>query len=498
MRSHGRAAPRRLKKLLAIAGLAVIAGGAVGCGRASQAERPAPRVPAVTVVRAERRDVPITAVPSGTTRALGQVTIQARVRGFLKEMHFREGANVCEGQLLLVIDEEPFRVRVEQAKAVLDAARAGLRRRQASKAREIAQAQVALDETQHQLDRVEERRERNLLARKAASQDDFDRAKAQAEKSLAQVQASRARLEQAIADYEIDILAAQAEVEKAEADLKEAEIELGYCRMFAPINGRAGELKVKLGNLVGPSAGSSEFTNLLTIQQLDPMGIEIRPSSRYLPQITRLIPAGFEVRVFVQGEKLHPYPGKVTFLDNQIDPTTSTVLMRAEVPNPEETLLPGEYVRADLDVGVYAGAIVVPEQAVVEAQEGSRVLVVDEQNRVQPAIVNAIDRHEGLVVIERGLEAGQRVVVEGIQLARPGQTVQPEEAELETFRREHSLPRLGDRLDSPLVRLKGDDQPSPAAAPPAVTPSPAATTPIEPQKTAEPRPTAVPDSPEPP
>ena len=112
---------------------------------------------------------------------------------------------------------------------------------------------MALDETQLQLDRVEERRERNLLARKAASQEDYDQAKAKAEKSAAQVEAAKAEpANRPMADYDINILTAQAKIEKARADLESARIELGYCRMFSPIDGRIGELQVKLGNLVGP------------------------------------------------------------------------------------------------------------------------------------------------------------------------------------------------------------------------------------------------------
>jgi RND family efflux transporter MFP subunit len=451
------------------AALATLGLGLAGCGRmatstaTAKAEPPAVKV---TVVAARKTDVPIIAQPNGTTRALNEVTIRARVKGFLEQKgkDFAEGKDVKKDQLLLVIEERPFQVKVAQAKAVLDEAKATLRKARESKAREIAKAQVALDQTQLQLDRVEERRERNLLARKAASQEDYDRAKAKADKDVAQVQADTASLEQAVADYDINIAAAEANMEKARADLDAAEIELGYCRMKSPIDGRAGELKVKLGNLVGPATGSVD-TTLLTIQQLDPMGVDLRPASRYLPIITKLVKGGLEVRLSVQGNVPHPYPGKVVFVDNTVDPTTSTVLVKAEVPNPGQTLLPGEYVKVTLNAGDYADVIVVPDQAVVEAQEGPRVLVVDAQNKVQVAIVKPLDTYEGLLALESGLEAGQKVIVEGIQLVRPGQTVHAEEADLQKFTRISRASETLDPLASPHVRIRGSEGAERDAAP---------------------------------
>jgi RND family efflux transporter MFP subunit len=443
----------------------------------------------VRVVVTRKMNVPIIGRPNGTTRALSDVTIRARVKGFLKEKHFEEGSNVRKDQLLLVIDEEPFKVRVDQAKAVLDEADAGLRKAQQSKAREIAKAQMALEETQLQLDRVEERRERNLLARKAASQDDYDRAKAKAEKSVAQVEAAKANLDQAVADYDVNILAARAEIEKARADLESARIELGYCRMSSPIDGRAGELQVKLGNLVGPAAGSSDTTSLLTVQQLDPMGVDIRPASRYLPLIEKLVRAGLDVKLSVQGKQPHPYTGKVVFVDNTVDPTTSTVLVKAQVPNPDHTLLPGEYVKVELNVGDYAGVVVVPDRAVVESQEGSRVLTVDAENKVQVALVKVLDSYQGLLALESGLAEGQRVIVEGIQLVRPGQTVGPEEVELKSDARAEFMDETPDPLASPLVRIRGTGtearKPQPASktgVPPASHGPPASRPPAAPEK----------------
>ena len=462
--------------LLAAVCLATVAAASSGCDRvrtATAAPRQTP-VPTVTVVRARKMDVPIIRFPNGTTRALNQVTIRARVKGFLKEVHFTEGSNVKKDQLLLVIEEEPFKVKVAQAKAVLEEADAALKKARESRAKEVAKARVSLDDAQLQLDRVEERRERNLVARKAASQEDYDQAKVKVDKSTAQVEADTASLQQTTADYEINILSAQAKIDQARADLEAAQIDLGYCRMLSPIDGRIGELQVKLGNLVGPATSMDDTTSLVSIQQLDPMGVDLRPASRYLPVITRLVKNGLEVKLRIGGQKAHPHTGKVTFVDNIVESTTSTVLVKAEVPNPDQTILPGEYVKVEVNIGDYAGGIVIPDAAVVEAQEGSRVLVVDDQNKVGAAVVKPLDVYQGLVVIESGLNEGQKVIVKGVQLVRPGQTVKTEEAELEKFTRPDSESEVPDPMDSPLLRIRGapvGDPNAPASAVPAKGPT---------------------------
>ena len=171
--------------------------------------------------------------PNATTRSLEEVTIRARVRGFLTERHFEEGSFVKKGELLLVIDEEPYKIALESAKARLDEAEATLTKAEKSKGREVAAAQLALDQAQLSLARIEERRNRALLARNAGSREDLDKAEADRKKFEAQVEADRASLEQAEADYDVGILSAKAQVEAARAAVRDAELNLGYCRMYA-------------------------------------------------------------------------------------------------------------------------------------------------------------------------------------------------------------------------------------------------------------------------
>jgi len=459
-----------LRLKLALVGsvaIGIATGGLNGCGRQPTSSRSAEALlPSVVVLTVHKMDVPIIAKTTGTTKALSEVLIRARVKGFLKDKgeKFSEGANVQKGDLLLVIEEDQFKVRVDQAKGKYDAALAELAKAKQSKAREAATAQLDFDEAQAELARVEERRESSLFARNASSRENLDRMQASRKKSEAQVKISEANLLQANSDYGVNIQAAQANVEKAQADLKEAQIELGYCKMASPIDGRIGELKIKLGNLVGQ--GGSSDVDLVTIEQLNPMGVEMRIAARFLRQITQLIKSGLKVTLKIQGREVHAYQGTVFFLDNTVDPTTSTVLVKAKVDNPDESVLPGEYVRVEVNIGDYAGALVVPEQAVLEeGQEGARVLVVDALNKVASARVVPLDLVQGLRVLEPGkseLKEGQRVIVEGIPLVRPGQSVQVEskEAEIESFRRPEPESPQVEVLDSPIIRLRGGESPA--------------------------------------
>ena len=427
--------PRRSRLM----GLGWVAPGAVlllfmipGCSPKVGAAR-TPPPPVVTVVEARRMAVPVMAEPIGTTRALQEVSIRARVRGFLKEIHFVEGGDVKAGQLLFVIDEEPFKAKLAEAQAALEQAEAALKRAQDSKAREVYQAQLAVAKTELTLSEIEERREQQLFQRKASSLEDVQRKQALRMKDAAQVEAYKASLEQANADYETGALAAQADVAGAKARVTDTQIDLSYCRMSSPIDGRIGLALVKLGNLVGPAAGGggSDYTELAVVRQLDPMGIDVQVSSRYLDRVTRLITQGLPVDVFrpgIEGEQQPRLRGKATVIDNTVDPLTSTFKVQAEVPNAEKSLLPGEFVKADVKVGEVKEAVVVPEQAVVETQAGPTVYVVDKQGKVTVVTVRATFTYDGLRVVESGLEPGQSVIVEGLQMVRSGMIVKAEPA----------------------------------------------------------------------
>ena len=244
----------------------VLATSLAGCdqGKNTYVEPPPPEVTVATPVR---RDVTNYFEATGTAQPVLSVDIRARVKGFLKERLFTEGAIVKQGQLLMVIDEEPFQIAQEQAKNRLAEADSALRKAKESRAREVARAQVALDDSQLSLARIDETRQKTLMSRNAGTREEMDRFEAQRRKTEAQVESSKASMEQAAADYETGILSAEANAATARAALRNADIELGYCRMTSPIDGRISRVNFHVGNLVGD--GSSSL--LATIVKLDPI-----------------------------------------------------------------------------------------------------------------------------------------------------------------------------------------------------------------------------------
>jgi membrane fusion protein (multidrug efflux system) len=376
-------------------------------------------------------NVPIEVAPNGTTRALENVTIRARVRGFLTERHFEEGATVRKGDLLFVIDEKPYQIALDSAKARLAEAEAELRKAHESKAREVATAQVELDRAQLRLAQILERRYRALVLREAGSAEDVDRSEAERRRWESQVEADLASLRQAQTDFEVGIAGAQAKVAAAQAAVGDAELNLGYCRMYAPLDGRIGEAFVKVGNLVGPDpSGGGSLSDLATIQQLDPIGVDIRLSSRDLDRTTALIGDGLAVRLVRPGpsglEEEYPEEGRCFFIDNRVDETTSTFLVKARVPNAQGKLLPGEYVKVRMVVDRLEDVVVVPASSVVESNVGTIVHVVDEAGKVAVRKVEAAQTFGGLRVIAKGLDAGAPVIVDGLQMIRPGLDVKVE------------------------------------------------------------------------
>ena len=401
-----------------------------GCREPVAAGSPPPP-PMVGTVESRRLSVPVVATPTGTTRALEEVIIRARVHGFLTERHFEEGTTVKKGQLLFVIDEKPYKVALESARARLNEANAALKKAQESKAPEIANSQLALDKAQLLLAQIQERRTQSLQSRQAGSREDLDKAQAERKRWEAQFESDAANAKQAESDYGVGIAAAEAQVAVATAALDDAKLNLDYCRMHAPIGGRIGEAKVKVGNVVGPNVLGGGYTELATINQLDPMGIEVRASSRFLDQTARLVRERLAVQIFrtgPSGKVVHPDPGECYFLDNSVDEMSSTFLIKARVPNPKGTLLPGEYVDLKMVVDQIEDAVVVPEVAVIETEAGTVVYIVDGESKVGIQRVEAAHVHEGNRVITAGLSPGVPVIVQGLQLIRPGIPVKAEPA----------------------------------------------------------------------
>lgn len=452
--------------VLTLAGLLAVGVGS-GC-REQAAEAQPPPPPTVTVVAARAMDVPIEVETTGTTRARQEVTIRARVTGFLEERSFEEGSYVEAGQLLFVIDEEPFQARVDMAKGQRDEAAAALKAARESKQPAVAAAQLAVAQAQLFFAQIQETRDARLLQRNSLSREEYDEARAALQQAQADVQARQAALEQSQVTFQSDIALAEARLQQAEADLTQAKLDLSYCRMYSPIDGRIGAALIKPGNYVGMTgqvqADQGAAPALATVQLLDPIEVEIRPSARYLPEATALAQRGLDVRLIVEGEREYPHEGRVFFIDNVVDTTTSTFLVRALVPNPEHTLLPGMYVQVLMTIGRYRGVVTVPEEAVIATQAGPTLYVLDEENRVTVTPVEALEPYQGLRVIASGLEAGQRVITEGLQLVRPGMIVQFEETDYGFRERPREQPRSTSLRREAVI--EGLLAPKPTDAPP--------------------------------
>jgi membrane fusion protein (multidrug efflux system) len=405
-----------------------------GCGEPNAYVEPPPAE--VTVAAPVRRDVTDYFEATGTTQPVLSVDIRARVKGFLKERHFQEGALVKEGQLLLVIDEEPFRLALEQAQTTLAEAEAALKKAHESRARETAGAQLALDEAQFQLTRISEDRQLKLIARGAGTAEELDQAVAARKKAGAQVDADRAMLEQARADYQTNILAAEARVAATRTAVRNAEIELGYCRMHAPTDGRISRVNYHVGNLVGDGQASL----LATIVKTDPVYaytniseydlLRLRRESGVGEQTGAAAAAGAptpppEMEMALAGDSGFPHRGRLDYQDPGLDPGTGTVQVRGVFPNPDGSILPGLFVRLRVPIGQRKGALLVPERALGTDQSGQYLLVVGRNDVVEYRPVKTGARLEDLRVVEGKIGPEDRVVVEGLLRARPKLKVAP-------------------------------------------------------------------------
>lgn len=412
-----------------------------GCGQSNVYQAPPP--PDVTVSPPIKRSITNYLEYTGTTKALETVDLRARVKGFLKERHFEEGNIVKEGQLLLVIDEEPFQVALGMAKARLAESEAALKKAEQSKAKEVATAQISLDQASLLLARIEERRNKNLLERNAGTREALDQTEATRRKAEAQLEADNANSEQADADYQTNILSAKANVEAARATVRDAEINLGYCRIAAPFEGRISRRVFDVGNLVG----DGQATVLATILRDDPIYSFVNVSENDLLRFRKMAREG-QRSDFEKGDQIpldlglanevgFPHKGKLNYTDPAVDTASGTVLARGIFANPDRVIVPGLFVRTRVALDQRADALLVPERALGRDQRGSYLLVTNAKDVVERRDVKLgsifkagslpeLDTAMGdFRVVEEGLAAADLVIVDGIQKARPDMPAKP-------------------------------------------------------------------------
>ncbi|MES2535042.1 MAG: efflux RND transporter periplasmic adaptor subunit [Pseudomonadota bacterium] len=355
------------------------------CGD-KKAAAPAPGAgmppPEVAVITITPRSLALTSELPGRLEASRVAQVRARAAGIVLKRVFREGSDVKAGDVLFRIDPAPFRATYESTQAVVAKAEANL-----------AQANLKVQ------------RYKPLVEMNAISKQEYDDA------VTGQKQAS-------------------ADLATARATRQTASLNLGYATVTAPIPGRIGRAQVTEGALVG----AGEATALATIQQIDPIYVNLTQSSAEVLRLQRALASGQltsagkgQAKVTLITEDGQPYPqaGKLLFSDLAVDESTGAVSLRAEFPNPNGLLLPGMYVRAQLEQAVNQQAITVPQQAVIRNPGGASVMLVGADGKVTSQTIQANTAHGDTWVVSEGLKAGDRVIVEGMQKTRPGATVKP-------------------------------------------------------------------------
>lgn len=363
--------------------LVILAATLSACGKAADEQKaPPPKVRTETI---QSQALSITSELSGRIAAPRIAEVRARVAGVVLQRTFREGSDVKQGDVLFRIDPAPF-------KADLDSAIASLHKAEAT----AFQA------------RLQEQRYSKLVADQAISSQEYDNARAATRQADAEVAANQAAVQR-------------------------ARLNLGYATVTAPISGRVGRALVTEGALVG----QNETTPLALIQQLDPIHADLTQSTRELNELRRAMRAGqlqqvgkdqAKATLILDDGSFYPLPGKLLFADISVDPGTGQIILRSEFPNPDLDLLPGSFVRVRLEQAVDRQGISVPQRAIQRDGAGiAQVLLVNAENRVVQHPVHLGGVQQDRWIVTAGLKPGDRIIVEGLQHARPGELVEIED-----------------------------------------------------------------------
>jgi membrane fusion protein (multidrug efflux system) len=398
--------------------------------KAKEAAPAAPPPPAVVVAEVVKKTVPIWAEFIAQTDAVQTVELRARIQGVLEHVRFKEGAEVKEGQVLFEIQKAQYEATLQSARAQLGKAQAELARAQETVEVERAAAQLEQHKAALAKAKLDVARLKPLAQAKAVPQVDLDNALAAEQVADAGVSASEAALKDTRLSQRIGIQQAQAAVEAGRAAVAQAELDLSYTTIRAPVAGIIGRLAVDEGNLVG----RGEPTLLATMSTVDPIKASTTVSEadylRFARRAAGRSAAGepVQLELILADGTLHPHKGRVTTLDRTVDPKTGTIVFEALFPNPERLLRPGQFGRVRAVVEERQNAVLVPQRAITEIQGQKSVLVVDQADKVALRSVTLNERIGDLIIVTRGLEGGERVIVEGLQKVRPGMQVKPEVA----------------------------------------------------------------------
>ena len=376
---------RTLTSTLAVSGVLLAALlGLSGCGSDATATAQPP-APQVSVASALERDVTEWDEFTGRLEAVESVEVRPRVTGYIESVNFTEGSTVRKGDLLFVIDPRPYRAELSKAEAEL--------------ARAVARSELAVSD---------EARSEKLLDIKAVSREEYD----------SRVNGSR--------EAKADVAAARAAVDSAKLNLE-------FTRITAPISGRVSKAVVTAGNLV--TGGSNAATLLTTVVSLDPMYVTFEGDEQIYLKYNELSRRGERsssrdaanpVLMGLANENGYPHHGAMVFVDNQVDTRTGTIRARASFENKDGYLTPGLFARVKLLGHNSYRAVLVDDRAIGTDQSQKFVYVIDAENKVtyRPVTVGRLD--DGLRIVQKGLQPGETVVVNGLQRVRPGVVVAPE------------------------------------------------------------------------
>lgn len=358
----------------------------VGCVKKETTQNQAP--PEISVIKVKRQDVPVYQEFVGQIYGKEDITIRARVEGFLQGIHFKEGTRVSKGQLLYSIDPQPFKAKV------------------AAQMSGLAEAKTMLAKAESDLNRI-----RPLAENNAVSQSDLDAA---------------------VAQYE----AAQASVDAAKANLEYAEIELGYTEIESPINGIIGKTQAKVGDFVGRDFSSSSLNE---VSNIDEVLVEFFLSeSQYLTIAREIVQREgklqkratgerAELRLKLADESVYGEVGYLIFMDRGINPETGTILLQASFPNPDKILRPGQFARVIVEMNNVENAMLVPQQVVNEVQGSFSVFVVNDSSKIEIRPIGIFEQFKDYYIVKSGLKGDEAIVLEGLQKVRSGMMVRPKE-----------------------------------------------------------------------
>jgi multidrug efflux system membrane fusion protein len=353
----------------------------------------------VEVAKVIRKNVPIDVTAVGNVEPLSTVSVRPQVSGQIEEVFIQDGQYVAKGQKLFQIDSRPIEAQVAQAEATLSRDRAQLSQAQANLARDVANEKYSREVAGRYV---------QLFAEGVVSRDDRDRLAASADALAQLVIADKAAIE-----------SVQAQIQADTATLSSIKLQLSFTTIYATLDGRAGNVTVKAGNIV-----TANQTEVLSIAQVQPIYVTFSVPENRLSEIQRFM-AGTRLPVEAAGQDdlKSPERGVLTFIDNNVDSTTGTIKLKGTFVNADRKLWPGEYANVTLSLSTQANALVIPTQAMQTGQDGTYVYVVDADHKADVRPVTIGLRGENELVVDKGLAEGEMVVTQGQLRLAPGMRV---------------------------------------------------------------------------